>query len=799
MRELIKTSFRTFSKNKSHALINVFGLSFGICCCLLIYFFIRSEFSYDQFHQKSEKLYRIWIQDRQDKNEFVSTITSLPLGPALKADMPELESYCRVHKFNTLVVAEGAGFDEKIHMVDSQFFDMFSFPVIRGNRENPFLNKNSILITEKISNKYFGTINAIGKNIELLIEDKKRIFTVDGIVKESPLESSIIFDFIIPFENEDFLFNERMRSSHFNVFVETYVLLKDKSDLSKIQKNIQSWIESRLGNKYGADAFHINFQPITDIHLNNLLPPGIEPISNPKYSYILLTIGILIIVVACINYITLSVSLSARRSLEVGIRKVLGANSSTLAKRFFSESFFLTVVAMLLGFILLLLFYKQFTFVLGKELHLQFDVSLVIFCIILSILISLLSGLYPAINMSRHNTILAIKGRIRLKSNINGIRQGLIILQFVLSIGLISCALGINDQLKYVKEKSLGYNRENVLVIPTNLIGEEGLRMANLFRNNIKGIRDVAGSSIVMYNLAEFPWATIGYFDNTKTYRDFQFNAVDDKFLKLMNIEILKGRDFSSSADSGLIINETLAREYGWTDPIGKTLPGPFTYRIIGMVKDFNIESLHTKIKPLVLATNFDAIAHKSETMMTRHPLKPKICIRIKTGHLSEQINILRNKWQQILPGNEFQYAFLDETIQKQYEEDERTSKIVRLASFLAIVIACAGLYGMVALIIANKSKEIAIRKVLGASASRIIQMILKDFIVLISIAAFISFPLAFVFINNWLSDFEYRVDFKFYFFLIAFIIVIGLAFLTIVIKTFKAAISNPSEKMKAE
>jgi putative ABC transport system permease protein len=761
---------------------------------------VRSEFSYDKFHKNSERLYRIWIQDRsQENNEFISTITSLPLGPSLKTDIPQIESYCRVYKFNTLVRAEGASFDEKVHMVDSHFFDMFNFTVLRGNTESPFLNKNSIVITERIAKKYFGTENGIGKNIELLIDDKKTLFTVDGIIKESPVESSIIYDFLISFENEDLLFNERMRTSQFNIFVETYVLLKDKNDLTHINKTTPAWVENRLGEKYGGDVLRINFQPITDIHLNNFLPTGIEPISNPKYSYILLTIGMLIIVVACINYIILSVSLSTKRSLEVGIRKVLGANSPQLVRQFFGESFVLTVVSMVLGFILMFIFYKPFIYLVGKELDVQFDLRLILFCTILCGLIGLLSGLYPAVLISRHNILLAIKGKIRFANSRSFFRKGLIGLQFVLSIGLIICAVGVDSQLNYLKEKDLGFNRENIIVVPTNLKAEEGLDLARLYMNNIKSLPEVGGMSIVMYSLAESPWASMGYFDNTNTYRDFQFNSVDNEFLKVMNIEVVQGSDFTSQADSGLIVNETLAKEYGWADPIGKTLPGPFNYRIVGVVKDFNIESLHTKIKPLLLATNFDAIARISETMMIRHPLKPKVCIRLRKGQVSEQIKTLRNKWHEIASGNDFQYSFLDETIQKQYEEDERTSKMVKLASLLAIFIACSGLYGIVAVSVASKTKEIAIRKVLGASAVRIIMMISKEYLVLILIASIFSIPLAWIFMNNWLSDFEYRVNLKYYLFFIAAAFIFGLAFLTIFVQAFRTAVSNPAERMKSE
>ena len=800
IRNYINRSFRPLIKYRSHTLINLIGLSVAICCSLFIFVFVRNEFSYDKFHTKSDRLYRTWIRDRsRENNEFVSTITSLPLGAYLKSDLPQIQSYCRVHKFNSLVRGGGSGFDERIHMVDSTFFDMFDFKVLRNNRVNPFVSKNSILITERIAKKYFGTTDVNGKTLELFIEDRKTPFTVDGIIRESPSASSIVYDFLIPFSNEDLLFKERMRKSMFNISVETYVLVKDNTDLKQLESGVPGLIKSRLGDRYAGGVFQISFQPITDIHLNNSLPTGIEPISDPKYSYILITIGMLIIIIACINYVTLSISLSARRSMEVGIKKVLGAGSLQLIRQFFIESFVLTMISMIAGSVLMFALYKPFTNLIGNEPDLNFDGWLMLFCISLSCLIALLSGLYPAIVISRNNLVLAIKSKIITGNNRGLFRKGLIAFQFVLSIGLIVCALGVSDQLNYLNERDLGFEKENVIVVSTNQKGEEGLRTGRLFANSLRDDPAIAGSSIVMYSLAESPWAIMGYNDNNKAYRDFEFNSVDINFFDVMKIDIVQGGKFNSARDSGLIINETLAKEYGWTDPIGKTLPGPFKYPIRAVVKDFNVESLHTKIKPLVLSLNFDAIARTAETMLIYRPLKPKICIRLRNGDMAEQIGSLKRKWHEIAPDTEFQYSFVDEKIQKQYEEDQRISGIIKLSSVLAVLIACAGLYGIVALFVTAKTKEIAIRKVLGASATRIVAMISKEFLSLLVISACISFPLAWLFMDKWLADFAYRVDINYYLFATGAFVVVLLAFFTIFLQTYKTATANPADKMKSE
>jgi putative ABC transport system permease protein len=507
----------------------------------------------------------------------------------------------------------------------------------------------------------------------------------------------------------------------------------------------------------------------------------------------------LIIVIACINHITLSISLSAKRSIEVGIKKVLGAGSQQLIRQFFIESFILTMIAMFVGIVLMFVLYKPFNHLIGKEADIHIDSWLTLFCLSISGLVALLSGLYPAVVMSRNNLIQVTRDKIIAGNNRGFFRKGLITFQFVLSIGLIVCALGIGDQLNYLNERDLGFKKENVIIISTNQKGEEGLRSGRLFANSLKDYPAVIGSSIVMFSLAESPWAIMGYNDNNKVYRDFEFNSVDTDFFDVMKIEIAQGTRFNSTQDSGLIVNETLAKEYGWSDPIGKTMPGPFNYPIRGVVKDFNVESLHTKIKPLVLSLNFDAIARTAETMLVYHPMKPKICVRLQNGHEAEHIEFLKRKWHEIAPGTEFQYSFVDEKIQKQYQEDQRISGIVKLSSVLAILIACAGLYGIVALFVTTKTKEIAIRKVLGASATRIVAMISKEFLALVFIATCISFPLAWLFMEKWRADFAYRVNLNYYLFITGALIVILLAFITICIQTFKTATANPADKMRSD
>jgi len=416
-----KISLRYLLRYRTYTAINTLGLAVGISCCILIMLFVRSEFSYDRFHTKADRIYRVWQEEKFQGQDFKNTITSIPMGPAMQSSFPEVEAMCRVFTSNTLIKVNNNSFNESITMVDPAFFKIFDFKLFQGNQNDPFPTSNSVIITPKIAKKYFpqdaghGDVNALGKSFEIQLGDAKQLFTVAGIAEQAPEESSIKYDILFPYANAKLIFSERMLHSWFNIFNETYVMLHKDVQIVNLAKKFQPMLKQQLGEDYGSEEFNMYLQPITSVHLDNSLPPGIQPVSNPKYSYILATIGILILLVACINFITLSVGRSTTRALEVGVRKALGAERKQLIKQFWGEALLVTLISVIVGLILAFVLVTPFNHVINRHLVFHFDLLFIAFFVLLIIIIALIAGIYPAIILSGFNPIEVLKGKLKTK------------------------------------------------------------------------------------------------------------------------------------------------------------------------------------------------------------------------------------------------------------------------------------------------------------------------------------------------------------------------------------------------
>ena len=804
IRNYLKVAMRYLLRHKGYTAINILGLAIGIACCMLIMMFVRSEFSYDKFHSKSGRIYRAWVKEHYvDQDDIIDIVTPLPLAGALQESFAEIESTCRVFNLNTLFKTGEQSFNEDIRMVDSSFFRIFDFVVIKGDRKNPFPTSNSIILTEKIAKKYFGKENAIGKNIELQFGNEKVLFTVGGIVKSSPQESSIKFNALIPFSDAKFIFSERAFKAWFNVNSETYVLLKNNADPGKLSKKFPSMVKQNLGEDYKEGGYIVSLQPIKKIHLDTSLPAGIEPTSNPKYSYILLTIGILILLVACINFITLSVCRSATRAMEVGVRKVLGAERQQLIRQFWGEAVLLTIISVIIGIVLSVLLVNPFNQIINRQLSLQFDLVFIGYCILIIILIGLIAGIYPAIILSGFRPVEILKGKLKLGNKTGLLRKGLITGQFVTSIAMIVCTIVIGGQLDYLRNKDLGYQKEQVVIIPTNKPRLKGMELAELYRNELLKQPQVAGATVSLMSFSETPWVNIGYRDDKNVYRNFQFNAIDPYFLKTMGIQLAAGRDFSADNavdyTSSMIVNEAMLKLFGWKDAVGKKFPGRIEQQIIGVVKDFNYQSLHTPVQPLAMVIKPDSFFRRINDINFSSAPQPRISVRLKAGNLTANLNTLKQVWKNIAPDQEFEYRFLDETVAAQYRQEQRTATIVKIASALSIFIACMGLFGLATLTVVRRTKEIGIRKVLGASISSVVRLLSKEFLFLIIIAAMIAFPLGWWAMNKWLQDFAYRVHIEWWVFPLAGIVALLIALLTVSFQAIKAALANPVKSLRTE
>jgi len=798
----LKTSLRYLLRYKTYTAINTLGLAVGITCCILIMLFVRSEFSYDRFNIKADRIYRIWQTEKFQGQEFKNTVTPIPMGPAMQSSFPEVEAMCRIYTTNTLIKVNNNSFNESFTMVDSSLFKIFDFKLIQGDGSNPFPTSNSAIVTPKIAKKYFGNTDPMGKNFEMQLGDTKQLFTITGIVAAAPEESSIKYDILISYSNERLIFSERMLHSWFNVFGETYVLLRKDVQPASLAKKFQPMLKQQLGDDYGSEQFDMYLQPITTIHLDSSLPSGIQPVSNPKYSYILATIGILILLVACINFITLSVGRSTTRAVEVGVRKALGAERKQLIRQFWGEALLVTFVSVVIGLVVAIALLKPFNQVVNRHLIFHLDPLFILYFIALIVVIALIAGIYPAIILSGFNPIEVLKGKLRTKDSAGLFRKGLIVGQFVASIVMIICTIVIGKQMNYLQHKDLGYKKDQVIIIPTNKKRAEAYPLTHLYKIELSKYPEVLGTSASIYSFSETPWVNLGYSDDKKGYHSFQYNEVDASFIETMQIPILQGRSFQTQnpadTNNSIIVNETLLKEYGIKDPIGKRF-GKYSQLIVGVTKDFNYESLHTKIEPLVLSLKLDTIARQSNDISFANSPQPRISVRMKAGNVQDNINILKKAWQAVAPNQDFEYHFLDESLGAAYEQEQKSATVVKIASGLSIFIACMGLFGLATLTVTRRTKEIGIRKVLGANATQLVKLLSKDFLLLIVIAALVAFPLAWWAMNKWLSDFAYRTSISWWVFAIAAIVSIVIAFVTISTQAVKAALMNPVQSLRTE
>ena len=415
----------------------------------------------------------------------------------------------------------------------------------------------------------------------------------------------------------------------------------------------------------------------------------------------------------------------------------------------------------------------------------------------------MIAGIYPAIVMSGYKPVEVLKGKLNMKTGNGWLRQGLVVVQFATAIAMIGSMFIIGKQMKYLRNKDLGYDREQVVIVPTNKPRAEGLQMARLYSNELLKHAEVADVTVSIFSFAEPAWAELGYTDEKRVYKSFQFNAVDANFIKAMQIDMASGRNFSADnpADitSSAIVNEAFVQEFGLSDPVGKKLPGRFDQQIIGVTKDFNFQSLHTKVRPLMMVIQPDSIMRRSENISFVASPQPRISVRLKAGNTAAGIDILRNAWKVVAPNQDFEYRFLDESINAQYKAEQRTSSIVSIASILAVFIACMGLFGLATLAVVKRTKEIGIRKVLGASVTNITVLLSKDFIKLVAIAGVIAFPPSWWFMSDWLRDFAYRTDISWWVFAVSSIAAMLIALLTVSFQAVKAAIANPVESLRSE
>jgi putative ABC transport system permease protein len=812
----MRVAGRSLGRNKIHSFINIFGLTLGIACCILIALYVHDEFTFDRFHSKAEHIYRVYGKENWGEGqEFFYTVTQFPLGPALKEGVGEIEAMCRITPVSSHVKIGADIYDQSLVVTNADFFKIFDFSFLSGEGPSSLEGMNNVLITERAATKYFGQVDPVGKMLSVRIADQYEDFHVKGLIKDPPANSSINFEMIIGDLNLPKFFGERsLNSGWFTITPETYVMLREGVKPGDVTSKFPGVLKNKMGDdSYKKSHIAVGLQPLTSIHLDNSFPAGIAPLGNIKYAYILSAVAFLLLFIACINFITLSIGRSIRRAKEVGVRKVAGAARKQLVFQFIGEALLVTAASLLFGLGLAQLSLPLFNELSGKLLTLTFNLFTVGISVSLLFIIGILSGSYPAFILSGFKPVAILKGSITGLNSRQGLRKALVGMQLVLSIFLVSSTIIMRDQLRYLQNKDLGFNKEQLMVIPLTLpsTGKFVDRLATTFdqakilKNELTAIKGVSGTSTAVHDFGNGQWATIGYTDDNGVYRTFHMNVVDAAFVDLLKIRIKNGRAFNenNSADehSAIIVNEAFVKEMGWSDAIGKRIPGKnfVDHSIIGVMEDFHYSSLHTSVEPLVMAMDAAIIFSGSENVNFDASPSPRLLVRLLPGEIQTSIEEIKKVWTNFSSGEEFAFWFADQRLNDQYQADQNLGKIIGYATLIAIVIGSLGLYGLASIAMQNRRKEISIRKVLGASETRLMANLSKEYIVLVVIALGISVPITWYLMSQWLTDFEYHVGVTPWVFLLSGGISLFVALLTIGWQTFKTAFEKPAETLKYE
>ena len=804
-RNYLKIAVRNLIKNKLFSFINIIGLSLGIASSILIFLFIRNELSYDRFHENADRLYRIYItEDPPDRDAFSYVEAPYNLAGALENSFPEVEHAVRMEIRTDVIKFAEKSFTQRYHLVDQVFFDVFNFPLVNGNKESVLSNLDSAVVTQSTAEKIFGNSDPIGQRISVKLGDTFHDFIVTGIAEDPPVNSSIRFDLLIPFGNVPKFRSQRTLSNWFSVNYETYVVLNRYLDPLEIEPKLKQVVLNNYPERY-ADMVTLHLQPITAIHLNPDVPVGFEPASNPLYARIMMGIAILILSIACFNFLSLSIGGSVTRAKEVGVRKVMGAVKPQLIMQFLGETIFMSMVALILGLILAKLFLPTFNMIINKKLYLSIDLLSVFFLLVLTLLTGIMAGVYPSFFLSRFQPIHIMRRETR-KTRAGLLVKGLVIGQFVLSIGFIICTLVMTDQLKYLLKKDLGYNKEHVIVMTNFGSSEESRTLVDRFRNSLAAQSEILGVTGTSTAFAK-DWTTMGFRDTDGTFRMFNQLTVDYEYLDTMGIQLKKGRNFSkefgTDQNSAIIVNEAFIRYFHWDSGLGKNLPSNHfpKHQIIGVVKDFHFEDLKKVIAPLAIVLDPTVLFQGISDINTAYSPRNLNFINIRTRgsdfHLV--ISLLENTWQKVAPGHPFQFSFLDQDIQQQYQEIERWETIVGTAAVFTILIACLGLYGLAALTVSRRKKEIGVRKVLGASTSNIVVILSRDFGKLVLAANIVAWPVSYIIMHGWLKAFAFRIRPGIDNFVMAAVLALFIALLAVSYQSIKAALSDPVEAIRYE
>ncbi|MBX9781789.1 MAG: ABC transporter permease [Chitinophagaceae bacterium] len=806
-----KIAFRNLWKYKGFSAINIIGLALGLACFIMIALYVADELSYDRFNEKADRIYRVNSDIVFGGNKMHMAATSDPMGATLKKDYPQVEEYVRF--FAPMNIKRFKKANEYIRetntvYADSTLFSVFTFPAVTGDTKTALNEPNSVVITEKIAKKYFGTTDAIGK---IISEGDKanESYKVTAVIKDMPHNSHFNFDFIFPMDNVDYQWGNFL-SNNF----QTYILLKPGTDYKAFEKNFDQIItkyvlpqakqfmnvNSMEEFKKSGNSLEYSLMPLTRIHLHSDRTDEMGVNGNIQYVYIFSVIALLVLLLACINFVNLSTARSAGRAKEVGIRKVLGTNRKWLINQFIAESVLTALLSSFIAIIIVSLAISWFNNLSAKNFsfHDLFQAKYIFFLALLPFLVGIVAGSYPAFFLSSFKPIAVLKGKLNAGFKRSSFRNVMVVAQFFISIFIITGTVVVYRQLSYIQTKKLGYNRDQVLIVRgTPALGnnkevfkDEVSRLSGVSDATYAGFLPVANSS-----RTDNPFSADAVMD-AKNGVSMQVWDIDEHYIPFMGMEMASGRNFSKqflTDSSGVIINETAAKLLGLEKPLGKKIysqfqgqngSGSLSYNIIGVVKNFHFESLKENIGPLCFRYG------KSDWAMA---------FKVNTANIQALTTNVESKWKSLAPGQPFVYVFMDEWFDDMYRVEQRTGKLGLTFAIIAILIACLGLFGLATYMAEQRVKEIGVRKVLGATVTNITAMLSKDFVKLVLIAAVIAFPVSWYVMRKWLQDFAYRINISWWVFALAGVAVLLIALATVSFQAIKAAIANPIKSLRTE
>ncbi|CAN5647328.1 ABC transporter permease [soil metagenome] len=803
----LKIAWRTLRKQQGFTFINIFGLAVGLACCMLIMLYVLDELSYDRYNAKADRIYRIQADIKFGGNDMHFAVSPDPIGPTLKKDYPQVEQFVRLHQRGTWSVKQVGEptnlREDNITFADSTLFDVFTLPLVSGDPRRALAEPNTVVISESAAKRHFGSQNPMGKP---MLFDNNKTFKVSGVMRDMPHNSHFRSDFFLSMLNNDYPWGQWLSNNH-----HTYILLKPGTDPAVFSKNFDAVIEKYVGpqalqlvgtsmEQFRKAGNQIAFWmiPLTDIHLHSKQQVELAPNGDIQYVYIFSAVALFILLIACINFMNLATARSANRAKEVGVRKVMGSERKQLIGQFMTESILTTVLAMLLAVCLVAVALPGFNTISGKTMSIAQLVSpyYLPLLVALPILVGLLAGSYPAFFLSSFQPITVLKGKINVSFKSVGLRSGLVVFQFMMSVVLIVGTIIVYRQITYIQTKNVGFNRDQVMTV--NGVYAMG-KQAETFKQEVLRLPGVVSGSVSGYLPTPSNRGDTSFFPEEQTDLNkgisMQYWGVDYDYVKTLGMQVVQGRDFSrefGSDSSGILVNEAAVKILGFKNPLGKRIWRPDDpqlktkklYTIIGVIKNFHFESLRRNIGALSLVLDANSGAAS---------------FRISRANVPVLMKQIEAKWKQIAPGQPFSYQFMDDSFDEMYRAEQRIGTIAMTFAALAILIACLGLFGLAAFMAEQRTKEIGVRKVLGASVGSIIGLLSKDFLKLVLIAILIASPLAWYAMDQWLKDFAYKIDIEWWMFALAGLLAVGIALLTVSFQSIKAALMNPVKSLRSE